>query len=139
MRNATLRTGVLLGVAALTVALAAYLVLSGPLAPRVPLRTTADQGPGAQTGCYLANTTGLLIADEAAGTRIVSEDMAKSTVPVTWPVGFTARRSLFGQVDVLDRNGHVVATTGNRYELLGGYATDGAWLACSDGVYPPSW
>lgn len=88
-------------------------------------------------GCYVANTTGLLIVDATAGTAIVSEDMSKKTAQVLWPAGYTARRS-GDQVEVLDRAGHVVARTGERYELLGGY-NDGKWIACNDGVYPPLW
>lgn len=132
------RERVLLAGALGAVALALYLVLSGPLAPHVPLRTTAALRPGETVGCYAANTTGQLIADAAAGTAIVSEDMAKTTAPVTWPAGYTARRTLLGQVEVLDEGGRTAAITGNRYELLGGYASDGSWLACRDGVLPPA-
>ncbi len=121
--------------AALLVGLALYLAISGPLTSPVALRTSDHLGGE----CFLANTTGRLIADEEAGTAIVSEDMSRTTVPVTWPVGFTGRRTLFGQVNVLDTRGQVVAQTGNRYELLGGYTSDNTWLACIDGVYPPSW
>lgn len=89
-------------------------------------------------GCFVANTTGLLVPDASTGTAIVSEDMSRTTAQVLWPVGFTARRS-GDQVEVLDRGGHVVARTGQRYELLGGYNDDNQWIACVDGVYPPLW
>ena len=98
--------------------------------------TTA--GESASIGCYLANTTGMLITDTAAGTAIVSEDMGQTTVPVRWPGGYTGRRS-GGQVEVLDGGGSVVARTGQRYMLLGGYSPDGTWAACDHGVYPPAW
>jgi hypothetical protein len=93
---------------------------------------------GGQSGCYLANTTGMLIVDAQAGTAIVSEDMGRTTAAVRWPPGFTGRTS-GDQVEVLDTSGHVVARTGQRYELLGGYNEDGTWDACADGVYPPLW
>ena len=139
-RRAAWGRGLTLAGVALLAFLALYLVLSDPLAPQVTLRTYADLPPGTTTGCFLGNTTGLLIVDPAAGTAIVSEDMAKTTVAVIWPTGYTGRRTLTGQVDVLDRDGHVVATTGNRYELLGGYTGDpSAWLSCGgEGVYPPT-
>lgn len=89
-------------------------------------------------GCFVANTTGLLVPDATAGTAIVQEDMAKITAPVLWPMGYTARRS-GDQVEVLDRAGHVVARTGQRYELLGGYNSANQWIACHEGVYPPLW
>jgi hypothetical protein len=93
---------------------------------------TASGNPG----CYVANTTGMLIVDPEAGTAIVSEDMGRTTVPVRWPEGYTGRRS-GSEVEVLDRAGQVVARTGQRYELLGGYNPDNTWAACEDGVYPP--
>ncbi len=95
-------------------------------------------GSPTNSGCYAANTTGLLIPDATAGTAIIQEDMGKVTVAVAWPPGYTGRRTLFDQVDVLDQTGHVVARTGNRVELLGGY-DDGGWLTCDDAVYPPAW
>ncbi len=91
-----------------------------------------------EPGCYLANTTGMLIVDAQAGTAIVSEDMGQTTVPVRWPSRYTGRKN-GDQVEVLDAAGHVVARTGQRYELLGGYNGDGSWAACVDGVYPPLW
>lgn len=93
---------------------------------------TASGNPG----CFVANTTGMLIVDPEAGTAIVSEDMGKTTVRVRWPEGYTGRKS-GDQVEVLDRSGHVVARTGQRYELLGGYNPDNTWAACTDGVRPP--
>ena len=100
----------------------------------VTLLTAVD----GERGCYLANTTGMLIVDPDAGTAIVSEDMGRATTPVRWPNGYTGRRS-WDQVEVLDASGRVVAQTGQRYELLGGYDGDGTWAACVDGVYPPLW
>ena len=44
-------------------------------------------------GCFVANTTGLLIPDASAGTAIVSEDMSQTTAQVVWPAGLTGRRS----------------------------------------------
>ena len=111
----------------------ASLVVVAACGPGEPVTLLADSG---NTGCYVANTTGMLIVDPKNGTAIVSEDMGKTTVPVRWPAGYTGRRS-GDQVEVLDRDGHVVARTGQRYELLGGYNRDNTWAACNDGVYPP--
>ena len=104
--------------------LLAVLALVGPL----PLLTASDD----PVGCYTAGTTGMLIVDLFAGTAIVQEDMGETTVPVRWPEGYTARRS-WGQVEVLDTAGRVVARTGQRYYLPGGY-DNGTWLTCTDGV-----
>ena len=122
----------------LAVALGLVFILSvgvavGPGGPGGPvaLATQSDEG------CFLANTTGMLVSDATAGTAIVQEDMGKLTAQVLWPTGYTARRN--GGVEVLDRAGHVVARTGQRYELLGGYNDADQWIACDGGVYPPLW
>lgn len=90
-------------------------------------------------GCFLASTTGRLIADPDAGTAIIQEDMGQATVPVAWPAGYTGRRS-GSEVEVLDGDGRVVARTGERLMLLGGYGDlaggGAAWIACADGVLP---
>jgi hypothetical protein len=117
---------------------ALLLALLGFLAACAPGEPVALLTSGPELGCYVANTTGLLIGDPQAGTAIVSEDMSRTTVPVRWPAGYTGRKS-GDQVEVLDASGHVVARTGQRYELLGGYDDDGSWAACVDGVYPPLW
>ncbi len=118
------------------------------LEPQVDLRTGGSGPVDGYIGCYLSHITGLLIPDPSAGTAIVEEDMGhERTVPVKWPPGYTGRLAIDGQVDVLDEKGVVVARTGLRFELLGGYdggsSIGGAsrtgpisWLACSDGVYP---
>jgi hypothetical protein len=54
---------------------------------------------------------GLLIPDPDYGTRIAGKG------PVMWPVGYTGRRLVGGQVLVLDRSGTVVATTGRVYMM----------------------
>jgi hypothetical protein len=111
----------------------ALLAAVAACAPGEPVALLTSSG---NPGCFVANTTGMLIADPSAGTAIIQEDMGKQTVGVRWPEGYTGRRSGNG-VEVLDRAGHAVARTGERYELLGGYNTDGTWAACVDGVRPP--
>lgn len=121
----------------LAIALGLVFILSvgvavGAVSKPVALATQNDQG------CFVANTTGLLIPDATAGTAIVEEDMGKQTAQVVWPTGYTARGN-GSQVEVVDRAGHVVARTGQRYELLGGYNDADQWIACDGGVYPPLW
>jgi hypothetical protein len=55
--------------------------------------------------------------------------MSHSYVQVTWPRGFTARRS-GSEVEVLDRFGEVVARTGAEIHLVGGYE-NGGFLVCN--------
>ena len=115
----------------LTTLLAAVLglgLLLAGLASVRPLLTASDD----PLGCFTAGTTGMLIVNAEAGTAIVQEDMGKSTVPVRWPKGYTSRR-IGDQVEVLDTAGRVVARTGRRYYLPGGYE-NGTWLTCTDGV-----
>ncbi len=117
------------------VALGALLLLSACTAAGEPVALATDSQ---HLGCFVANTTGLLIVDATAGTAIVSEDMSRTTAQVLWPAGYSGRRS-GDQVEVLDGTGRVVARTGERYELLGGYNDRNQWIACVDGVYPPLW
>jgi hypothetical protein len=64
--------------------------------------------------CPYNYIVGLLIADPGYGTAARDEH---GVHPLIWPVGYTARRLAGGEVEVLNRNGAVVATTGRRYEF----------------------
>ena len=87
-----------------------------------------DHRAGAgMNGCYLMGTTGELLTDASAGTAI-SWDLDHKTHPISWPSGFTGRSS-GDQVEVLNLAGSVVARTGTRVSLLGGF--EGAtFIAC---------
>ena len=56
---------------------------------------------------------GVLVPDPEFGTRIDGKG------PVMWPVGYTARRAglFWGEIEVLDEAGDVVATTGRAYMM----------------------
>src|ERR1041385_6993941 len=54
---------------------------------------------------------GVLVPDPEFGTRIQGKG------PVMWPVGYSGRRLVGGQVDVLDREGNLVASTGRVYMM----------------------
>jgi hypothetical protein len=82
-----------------------------------------------QVGCYLSAITGSLITDPSAGTAIVDEESG-DTYPVSWPPGFTGRQNN-SQVEVLNTSGSVVAQTGTRVHLLGGWYNHN-WVACGD-------
>ena len=85
---------------------------------------------GNQPTCYTSEAGGLLIVDRTNGTAIDSEG-APALVPVMWPPGFTGRW-IGSEVEVLDPDGNVVATTGRSYRIGGGAALKGlrVWLAC---------
>ena len=105
-----------------TLAMALCLLGCGSVVPpwdRVELLT--DNGNPPAPGCYTAAAGGPLIVDRTYGTAI---DVGSTTpVPVMWPLGFTGRRS-GSEVEVLDPDGKVVATTGRTYNLRGGFALD---------------
>ncbi len=91
--------------------------------------------------CYLSFAEGELVVDPVAGTAIVEarpgpEGDEVTVTPVMWPPGFTGRGS-WGEVEVLDESGEVVARTGSRYHIGGGYEAD-AWLACTGDFNPPT-
>ena len=90
-------------------------------------------GPG-ESACFLSFIEGELVTDPAHGTSIV--EAAGHRWPVLWPDGYTGRRSGL-EVEVLDASGRVVARTGARYHIGGGYYGEAprAWLACPSIVY----
>jgi hypothetical protein len=79
-------------------------------------------------GCGLMPTTGDLIADATSGTAY------KDGTPTMWLPGYTGRR-VGSEVEVLDRDGKVVATTGKRYQFYFVYVA-GRGGAGDDGKSP---
>ena len=51
-------------------------------------------------------------------------------IPVTWGEGYTGRRGLSGEVEVLNAHGEVVARTGLRYFCEQTTAPGRAWVGC---------
>lgn len=100
---------------------------SVPLLTGVPPHGVSDTG---QIGCYTSAATGLLRYDPTVGTTIEDETamtLAPVAVPIMWLPGFSARR-LGSEVEVLDADGNVVATSGRRYRIDGGYVGgDSSW------------
>ena len=95
----------------------------------VALKTGSLHSDPNEVGCYTSGTEGQLVEDATAGTAIV-ETQTGDRYLVTWPIGFTGRTGLLGGVDVVDKQGNVVAHTGDFVNLPGGYWTDGSFLAC---------
>ena len=95
---------------ATTLALALSLVGCGLIPGPVRLLTGIE-------ACYAGGEhpvfQGVLVPDPEYGTRIAGKG------PVMWPVGYTARRAglRWGPIEVLDRAGNVVATTGRAYMM----------------------
>ena len=75
-----------------------------------------------RSGCYTNYRTGLLVADPEYGTAI---NDGHGTTPVAWRPGYTAQQAGH-EVDVVDPDGHVVATTGHNYQLWGGHVSEGS-------------
>jgi hypothetical protein len=118
--------------AALLAFVVVFLVLTRFPGGSVPLLT--GEGYGGQGGCYLNFFVDELVVDPVNGTAVVEEYTTKDgpqsrVVPIMWPSGYTARRSGF-DVEVLAVNGEVVARTGGRYRIQGGYEGD-IWRTCS--------
>jgi hypothetical protein len=64
---------------------------------------------------YLSYGEGELIEDGWSGVKVKNE---YETYTMTWPIGFTARRSGEG-IEVLSPDGTVWAASGHRYRFLG--------------------
>jgi hypothetical protein len=108
-----------------------FLVLTRFPGGSVPLLT--GEGYGGQGGCYLNFFVDELVVDPINGTAVVEEYTTKDgpqsrVVPIMWPSGYTARRS-GSEVEVLAGNGEVVARTGGRYRIQGGYEGN-VWRTC---------
>jgi hypothetical protein len=91
---------------------------------QIPLRTSDTDTP---VGCFLAGVEGELIVDPEFGLawRAGTDDIR----PVVWPRGFTGRRVGI-EVEVLDRDGKVVATTGWKGEITYSKLESGLVFAC---------
>ena len=112
---------------AATLAIALLALACGSSEGSVPLLTGVSKLVGDGPGCYTNSATGLLTVDATYGTAVTDEIMLTVTgtmpppVPVMWRRGFTAHRD-GSEVAVTDRNGSVVAVTGHRFIIEGGYA-----------------
>jgi hypothetical protein len=71
-------------------------------------------------GCFTNSAGGPLIVDPKYGTAIVDGDTGGSATPVMWRPGYSGRR-IGSEIEVLDPDGEVVATTGRSYRIAGGY------------------
>ena len=109
------------------------------LAPRTPVQLLTGVPDGVSEGtCYTAEIHGLLVVDARYGTAILDDTAPRvggvppSPLPVAWRPGVTGRLA-GSEVEVVDPNGRVVATTGQRDILPGGYSAVAgvrAWWAC---------
>jgi hypothetical protein len=79
--------------------------------------------------CMDALMTGDLVLHPEAGMAIVS-DPARPPMPVQWPSGYVGRR-LGTEIEVLGRDGAVVAVTGTQVTFGGGASPPGTWSTCA--------
>jgi hypothetical protein len=114
----------------LAAALALALCLVGCGGDPVQLLTGEPLGPNS---CFASATgTGLLVVDPTYGTAIIDNGqhslvgLGNEPLTVAWRPGFTARRS-GSEVEVLDPQGNVVATTGRSYTIDGGLSSGPTW------------
>jgi hypothetical protein len=110
----------------IAMAIALLVVGCGGLTGDVRLLTGPPKYDYGHGGCFTFSVTGLLVVDPDYGTAIVAEGVNAPTgaVPVAWRPGVTARR--FGaEVAVFDPAGNQIAITGTKYNLPGGYVSEG--------------
>jgi hypothetical protein len=84
-------------------------------------------------GCWAggessSGISGLLVSDPGSGTAI-------NGTPIMWPIGFTGRRA-GGEVEVLNADGKIVATTGRTYHISMGVVSGGAASTNVGGAFP---
>jgi hypothetical protein len=92
-------------------ALALCLVGCGPIVAPVKLLTYEVDS------CHPAPAAGQLVADQRFGTALLDSSWGP-LMPVAWPSGYTGRYA-GGEIEVVAPDGHLVAVTGKRYELIG--------------------
>lgn len=84
-------------------------------------------------------TSGRLVVDGNGGTSIIVEGGDFGTVgapfQVLWWPGFTGRR-VGSEVEILDPDGKVIATTGRRYRIRAAFPFRPAFVVCGDEVTP---
>ena len=83
-----------------------------------PVQLLTHDGP-----CQPAPVAGLLVVDPNYGTALRHDGPEPaSVVPVAWQAGYSGRYAAGGQeIEVVGPDGDVLATTGKRYLLAGGF------------------
>jgi hypothetical protein len=94
--------------------------------PTLPPETGETPQP-----CMAALLAGTLVRDETDGVAVETADRQRERV--VWPYGYAARESA-GGLQLLDANGQVVATEGDRLHIGGGEIADGQWAACPSDI-----
>jgi hypothetical protein len=106
--------------------------------PGQPVALLTDADDAMHGGCFLSFIEGEFVTDPVSGTAIIGRNGGSTDerFPVMWPLGWTGRRTLFSDVEVLDPTGKVVVRTGTRVHLMGGgFGPSGRpWLTC-DAAY----
>ena len=107
-----------LALAALAIVLAGWSFVS------VPIQTGGLSGGG----CYTSGTSGDLVTDPVSGVAIIEPGGRR--IAVTWPPGWTGRRSGF-EVEIVTPAGDVHMRTGTHVQLMGGYwYVNDSFLTC---------
>ncbi len=119
-------------VAGLVLALVAGCSVAGPASPSLgePVQLITGFPASGEGGCFLLGASGLLVVDPKYGTALIDENPSQNPsggpITVAWRRGFTGRR-VGSEVAVLDPSGKVVAMTGKRYRLDGGFVGGETW------------
>jgi hypothetical protein len=121
-------------VAAALAVLGLVVVGRGVLFPAGSVQVATADGP-----CYVNEIRGLLVTDPTSGTAIIEDGATgyphSKPINLVSPSWYTGRR-VGSEVEVLDPQGNVVATTGH-HVVFGGGGTAGGFLVC--GLTPPPW
>jgi hypothetical protein len=117
------------------------LVGCGTVMPASPepfeLAHSHEPADGRSGPCSLGWWTGgrLVVDEQRGGTSIVVEGGDFSTpgdaLPIAWWPKFTGRR-VGGEVEILDPDQNVVATTGRRYRILAAFPFDAGFVVCGN-------
>jgi hypothetical protein len=126
-----MRSSIVAGCSAL-LAVALVLAGCGGLLPDTSVQLLTGI-PEREASCFLMPHEAMLVADPKYGTAIGPDpgQPAFSPVPMAWRTGVTGRRLASGEVQVLDPNGRVIATTGQHITYYSGGPLAGAVWNCA--------
>ena len=101
--------------------------------PLIAVSTQPPQPDGSPQACMAALLQGVLVADPrwVVGVREPDGVVVRQVI---WPFGFAVRRE-GDRLALLDGAGRVVARTGDKVKIGGGFAdADETWLACPGAI-----
>ena len=95
-----------------------------------PVTLNTSSWTGGEGDYWMQMAVDGLVGVDATGCVYLGSDQSDVVRDIVWPAGYAASRDPDGSVTILNADGVVVATTGNRIQFGGGGAPPGTDLRC---------